>query len=28
VVLAMILDGLIILLNRWLTPWTPKVVAS
>jgi len=28
VVLAMVLDGLIILLNRWLTPWTPKVVAS
>ncbi len=28
VVLAMILDGLIILLNRWLTPWTPEVVAS
>lgn len=28
VVLAMILDGLIILINRWLTPWTPKVVAS
>lgn len=28
VALAMILDGLIILLNRWLTPWTPKVVAS
>ncbi|MCP9001984.1 ABC transporter permease [Pseudarthrobacter sp. RMG13] len=28
VVLAMILDGLIILLNRWLTPWTPKVAAS
>jgi osmoprotectant transport system permease protein len=28
VILAMVLDGLIILLNRWLTPWTPKVVAS
>jgi osmoprotectant transport system permease protein len=28
VILAMVLDGLVILLNRWLTPWTPKVVAS
>lgn len=28
VVLALVLDALIILLNRWLTPWTPKVVTS
>ncbi|KRE65707.1 ABC transporter permease [Arthrobacter sp. Soil736] len=28
VILAMVLDGIVILLNRWLTPWTPKVVAS
>lgn len=27
VVLAMVLDAIIILLNRWLTPWTPKVVS-
>jgi osmoprotectant transport system permease protein len=28
VILAMVLDGIVILLNRWLTPWSPKVVAS
>lgn len=28
VVLALVLDALIVLLNRWLTPWTPKVATS
>lgn len=28
VVLALVLDALIVLLNRWLTPWTPKVTTS
>lgn len=27
-ILAVIFDGLIVLLNRWLTPWTPKGVKS
>ncbi|MGG7510184.1 ABC transporter permease [Plantibacter sp. YIM 135249] len=27
-ILAVLLDGLVVLLNTWLTPWTPKVVAA
>ncbi len=26
--LAIVLDAVVVLLNRWLTPWTPKVVHS
>lgn len=28
VLLALVLDAIIVLLNRWLTPWTPKVAKS
>lgn len=27
-ILAVLLDGIVVLLNKWLTPWTPKVVAA